>query len=286
MKRTILSIAMAAIMTSAYKNMVWNVGRDYRSQEAHHFTGNFPMKNIQRKIFDYQRKQANFYIPRMSHKVYVATEKDNSYQKPLGTVLYNVMPKYGNGISGNSIYSPRVQRIKDLSQQKEILKDVTASEFALQLEIKSPEPETDFGNSNSTTSSAAIDYDKLIRKLDENLEIIRRRPELNNLPPSELKAVGETLDAETVLLSNMEEYNSNNLTARIIRIKEDLTLVSQKQPPKYAKRYIGEVAQAESAGPGLEASNYSASITSTSSGIPGRRGFRILVREDGYAYPS
>ena len=50
-----------------------------------------------------------------------------------------IMPIFGN-VVGNSIYSPRVQRIKDLSLQKDILRDVTASEFALRVEVSSPEP--------------------------------------------------------------------------------------------------------------------------------------------------
>ena len=52
----------------------------------------------------------------------------------------STMPIYGSS-SNSGVYSPRVQRIKDLSVQKEILKDVTASEFALRIEVSLPEPQ-------------------------------------------------------------------------------------------------------------------------------------------------
>lgn len=59
------------------------------------------------------------------------------YQIPIAVPI---MPIFGN-VVGNSIYSPRVQRIKDLSLQKDILRDVTASEFALRVEMSTPDPQ-------------------------------------------------------------------------------------------------------------------------------------------------
>ena len=50
---------------------------------------------------------------------------------------FSVMPVFGSYRYSKSNYSPRVQRLKDLSWQKEILKDVTAAEFALRIEVSS-----------------------------------------------------------------------------------------------------------------------------------------------------
>ena len=50
---------------------------------------------------------------------------------------FSVMPIFGSYRNSKSNYSPRVQRLKDLSLQKEILKDVTAAEFALRIEVSS-----------------------------------------------------------------------------------------------------------------------------------------------------
>jgi hypothetical protein len=50
---------------------------------------------------------------------------------------FTVMPIFGSYHHSKSNYSPRVQRLKDLSLQKEILKDVTAAEFALRIEVSS-----------------------------------------------------------------------------------------------------------------------------------------------------
>ena len=55
---------------------------------------------------------------------------------------FSVMPIFGSYRYSKSNYSPRVQRLKDLSLQKEILKDVTAAEFALRIEVSaSSEPQ-------------------------------------------------------------------------------------------------------------------------------------------------
>lgn len=53
--------------------------------------------------------------------------------------------------------------MKDITAQKDILRDVTTSEFALQLEVK------------SSTAIQNIDYEMLISKLDQHLEFLRKR---------------------------------------------------------------------------------------------------------------
>ena len=53
--------------------------------------------------------------------------------------------------------------MKDITLQKEILRDVTSSEFALQLEVKSGK------------ETSKIDYEMLISKLDQHLEYLNKR---------------------------------------------------------------------------------------------------------------
>jgi hypothetical protein len=57
------------------------------------------------------------------------------------------------------VISPRVQKIKDIIIQKEILRDVTSSEFTLQLEVK------------SSKEISKIDYEMLISKLHNSYTI-------------------------------------------------------------------------------------------------------------------
>lgn len=53
--------------------------------------------------------------------------------------------------------------MKDITAQKDILRDITTSEFALQLEVK------------SSTIISNIDYEMLISKLDQHLEFLKKR---------------------------------------------------------------------------------------------------------------
>ena len=59
--------------------------------------------------------------------------------------------------------SKRIQNIKDISLNKEVLKDVTASEFALQLEVK------------TSRENAKIDYEMLIAKLRQHVAVLSAR---------------------------------------------------------------------------------------------------------------
>lgn len=67
--------------------------------------------------------------------------------------------------------SSRVQRIKDISLQKDILRDITACELALRIEVVKKDDMT-----------PTIDYRKLISKLDDNIAILTGR-NLQNLIP-------------------------------------------------------------------------------------------------------
>ena len=63
-----------------------------------------------------------------------------------------------------STVSDRVQKLKDATQQKEILKHVTGCEFALRLEV-----------SNRTNSK--IDYDMLISNLNHDIDLLKSQRE-------------------------------------------------------------------------------------------------------------
>jgi len=94
--------------------------------------------------------------------------------------------------------SLRVQRIKDISLYKDILRDITAAEFALQIEAKQKSREK------------IIDFDKLIVKLTEALVQIEKRQQL---------------------LISCDDTAS--LLDRINSLKEDLIVASNSLPLKY-----------------------------------------------------
>ena len=130
--------------------------------------------------------------------------------------------------------------------------------------------------SQKNPSSAAIDYGKLINKLDENLDAIRRRPELNYLGEYSFPANKRNTEG-TIVETDFNKQTENNLTARILRIKEDLELVSQNLPPKHLSEYLIDSAEAN---PQTGTNSRSDSPTPGNNGI---KRLRILVREDGCA---
>eukprot|EP01040_Poterioochromonas_malhamensis_P000112 gene112-117_t len=142
--------------------------------------------------------------------------------------------------------SPRIQKIKELLLQKEILKDITASEFALRLEIKTKENQTQM-----------IDYERLINKLNINLKILNKD-----------------------FISSKEI--SNKLIHRINIIKEDLLLISQNLSPKHFQEMnedeitfnvpLTTSSSSSTDGEGTEVG---------SAGMNKLTSFRLLVREDG-----
>lgn len=120
-------------------------------------------------------------------KVYVQKENIN-------TVFLPSPPLWSTpvGITSSQFSSKRVQRIKDISIKRQILSDVIASEFALKVELK--------------TESKEIDFDMLIAKLEQNINILKNREFIKN---------------------------ENDLLDRILKTKEDLTLMKAGLRPKY-----------------------------------------------------
>jgi calcineurin-like phosphoesterase family protein len=95
----------------------------------------------------------------------------------------------------NNNFSPRVQKIKDISLQKEVLRDITSSEFALQVEVKQKE--------------TSIDYEKLISKLDYDIRVLKNRQQA------------------------IKSEKNEALIQRIEYIKENLISASQGIQPNY-----------------------------------------------------
>lgn len=62
--------------------------------------------------------------------------------------------------------SERIQKLRDLCLQKDILRDLTASEFAIRLEFKK--------------NSSNINYDKLISNLNHDINILNLRKYRSN----------------------------------------------------------------------------------------------------------
>lgn len=123
---------------------------------------------------------------------------------------------------------------------------------------------------NNCLATAAIDYGKLISKLEEIIEMISNRPELNNL------AEKESLQEVANNIGEISTQSSINLTTRIVHVKEDLELAAKGLPPKHMADYLSEGNTVESIqGP---SSNAATTIASPGNGI---KGLRILVREDG-----
>ena len=201
---------------------------------------------------------------------------------------FSVMPIFGSYRNSKSNYSPRVQRLKDLSLQKEILKDVTAAEFALRIEVSSSSESQEAASkpyilthqmiisalimstkiiiNNSAAAAAAIDYGKLISKLQESIEIMNNRPELNNLTAEKDQEVNT---------GGIVTQSSIDLTTRIVHVKEDLELAAQGLPPKHMADYLNEVSTVESA------QGSSSTVVPTVSTGNRIKPLRILVREDG-----
>eukprot|EP01036_Dinobryon_divergens_P033785 gene33785-43656_t len=224
-------------------------------------TYSFPNTNFGRVIAGYSTLTVSgncgLYSSHIGYRHKYRTDDDHTVQissSAISTV---------EGSESETAKLQRVQRLKDLSLQKEILKDVTAAEFALRIEVSSSsEPQ-------ETATTAAIDYGKLISKLEENIETISNRPELNNL--------GEKEPSQEVVndIGAISSQRSINLTTRIVHVKEDLELAAKGLPPKHMADYLSEGNIVESV---QEPSTATATITSPGNGI---RGLRILVREDG-----
>lgn len=86
---------------------------------------------------------------------------DQYHKRGMPSTLRAIPLNQQGSVPGPNTVSSRVQRIKDLSAQREILKDITAAEFALKLEV--------------ADSQTQIDYDSLISKLEYHLEKLKQK---------------------------------------------------------------------------------------------------------------
>eukprot|EP00981_Chlorochromonas_danica_P005481 scaffold1110_cov182-Ochromonas_danica.AAC.8 len=136
-------------------------------------------------------------------------------------------------IASSSAISPRVQKIKDISLQKEILKDITASEFALRVEVK-----------HTQQNETAIDYEKLIAKMDYNIALLQRKA---------IKSEG-----------------ADKLLERIVKIKEDLILAANNLPTKHLDTQDSREDEAQHKNEETQRSSLNI-----------KPNLRILLREDG-----
>jgi hypothetical protein len=102
--------------------------------------------------------------------------------------------------------------MKDITLQKDILRDVTTSEFALQLEVK------------SSQQISKIDYDMLISKLDQHLEFLKKR---NYVADAELIArVIRTKESLSVKLVSRSEIDADETIADYPLAKNSNEVVS------------------------------------------------------------
>ena len=77
------------------------------------------------------------------------------------SILKSNSQNIDNFISTRNIVSSRIQKLKNVSLQKEVMKDITAAEFATRVEVK--------------INSAKINYSALLLRLDKNLDILTKK---------------------------------------------------------------------------------------------------------------
>jgi rRNA maturation endonuclease Nob1 len=134
-------------------------------------------------------------------------------------------------ISPQSI-STRVQKIKDISLQKDILRDITSAEFALKLEVK--------GQNNRT---ANIDYDGLISKLDRHLESSSVRDGI--LGASLAQRIETTIKSLSIAAANSKKVATGTVAppapAVAAQPKENPSLAELRQSFKVILREDGTV---------------------------------------------
>ena len=104
------------------------------------------------------------------------------------------------GQAGYSLTSPRIQRLKDANAHKEIIRTITAAEFAMVVQ-------TPTGSKRGGASS--IDYQMLIDKLDANAEELRRK----------IRSQGGEI---MVVQGQDSEKGSAALLQRVIRTRDEL----------------------------------------------------------------
>lgn len=146
--------------------------------------------------------------------------------------------------------SQRVQRVKDISLQKEIIKDVTACEFALQLEVK------------TSNDNAKIDYEMLIMKLKEHLEVLQN--------PLRLEI---SKDTDTGLIDRIEETKDKLM-------KRTLETTSTTTTTKANSDNLVQAVASSGTGSGVTVNDLKEALD-TKRVRELKESLRVIVREDG-----
>eukprot|EP01038_Epipyxis_sp_PR26KG_P007470 gene7470-10183_t len=170
-----------------------------------------------------------------------------------------------NTITIFPLLSNRVQRIKNISLQKEILRDITASEFALKIESKRKE--------------VSIDYEKLINKLDSNLDLLKSRGLLvgSNVSNSINKSDKDDASSTGGLIDN------DDLFMRIISIKNQLLVAAAQNVSSNNAVQMNYNIETNSINTNTNSNSNINGITNAAGATVKeiRERLRVIVREDG-----
>ena len=186
------------------------------------------------------------------------------------------MPLFATvGVDYRPVISPRVQKMKDITLQKEILRDVTSSEFALQLEVK------------SSKETSNIDYGMLIAKLNQHLEYLTKRnlqTELELIARIlrtkdslfELKlGIRSNLEADENVLSSSSSTSSSTGTVEVKNI-ENNNLNSYQQKNSNSNMMTSSISQQQQELQELQQQNNEIEILREL-----KESLKLIVREDG-----
>ena len=143
-----LFISLLCLLISTYSFPNTNFGRVIAGYSTLTVSGNCGLYSSH---IGYRHKYRtdDDYTVQISSSAISITEGSESETAKLQRSRFTVMPIFGSYHYSKSNYSPRVQRLKDLSLQKEILKDVTAAEFALRIEVSSSSEPQETASTNS-----------------------------------------------------------------------------------------------------------------------------------------
>lgn len=123
---------------------------------------------------------------------------------------------------GVNTTSSRVQRIKDMSIQRQILTDITSAEFALRIELNNP--------------NRQIDYNRLISKLDKNIYLLNEKPGIKDIASLKERLHKTKEDLELVnqgllpkytqsVTSDTTEISSDGQINRLQELRESLPIL-------------------------------------------------------------
>lgn len=117
--------------------------------------------------------------------------------------------------------SERVQNLREINIQKDILKDITAAEFAIRLEVKH--------------TDSKIDYDMLISNLDRGIDILKTQQ--NNKSKMLMTRVMDTkselmkIKISSVPKSSTTSSESTSVSAPIMSSPTSTTIAQSNTPP-------------------------------------------------------